>query len=255
MILTPNEIAALIYWSGTFTPDFGIKATDKNGHIVQTVPKPGSPVRTKIEHWLDIAIAVCLAESGGDTLAKNASSTASGLWQVMVSVHAKEIRDAQIQWESQLSNGKNLTVFDPRVNTTAAGFIWQKAGNSWSPWEAYTSGAYKSHLGHGKDAYAFMTSKDNLQKMRQHFIKQFQEEQNAASIIAATLTPFSAIGGIEANTPQWVKSILSFLAQSGLVVGIFLLGLILIGLGLWTAIRKTPAGKTVKSAVKVAAIV
>jgi len=255
MILSPNEIAALIYWSGSqFGPNMTPKATAQGGHIVQHIPKPGSPERTNIEHWLDTAIAICLAESGGDSNAKNSSSSASGLWQIMVSAHAKEIKDATIYWETELADGKNLTIFDPRVNTMAAALVYQAAGNSWSPWSTYTSGAYKKNLGHGKAAYSFITNKSNLEKTRKTFLDNLRNDSNLVNNLQAFVPGAGLIKGVD-NVAGWLSPILDFLKQGALAVGIFLLGVILAGLGLWTMIRKTPVGKGVKSAVKLAAVV
>lgn len=70
------------------------------------------------------AAAVALAESGGQPGAYN-SSGASGLWQILGTVVPGD-------------------VFDPQVNAQNAVKKYKDAGNSFSPWVAYTNGAYKS---------------------------------------------------------------------------------------------------------------
>ena len=83
-------------------------------------------------------IAVCFAESGGDTTATNHNkdgSTDYGLWQIN-SVHKALL--ASHNWR------------DPVANTQMAYAVWKAAGGSWTPWSTYTSGAYKAHLGQGK---------------------------------------------------------------------------------------------------------
>lgn len=253
MILSPNEIAAQIYWSGAaFGPagmtGFGVTATQHKGKIIQTVPKPGSPERTKIENWLDTAIAVCLAESGGDTLAKNSSSTATGLWQILVSAHGGEISDAIKYWETNLADGKVLTIYDPRVNTMAAALVYQKSGSKFTPWQAYTSGSYKHHTGHGKAAYKFITSKKNLELTRKNFIDNLKNDQATVGLLS-DLTKGLTGGGITASLPDWLKSVLAFAASAGITVGIFLLALVLVLVGLWVMVSHTKAGKSFKRSI------
>lgn len=86
-------------------------------------------------HDAVVAVAICLAESGGETTAthKNSNGTTDfGLWQIN-SVHG------------DLLAGKDWT--DPNVNAGIASQIWAQAGNSFTPWSTYTSGAYFIHMG------------------------------------------------------------------------------------------------------------
>lgn len=86
------------------------------------------------------AVAVCKAESNFYVGAKNSRSSASGLWQVMASVHR--------QYDAR------LLLTDADYNTKAAYAIWSRAGKSWRPWEAYNNGAYKKHLAEARQAVA-----------------------------------------------------------------------------------------------------
>lgn len=252
MNLSPNEIAAAIYWCGAqFGPSMAPPATeDASGHIVEHVPKPGSPERVRVENWLDVAIAICLAESGGDTHAQNPSSSASGLWQIMVSAHGKEINDGQVYWANNRADGKTPTVFDPLVNTYVAARVYQNAGNAWTPWEAYNSGGYKKYLGHGKDAYSHLTSKKFLKGVRKSFIDNMKTDTafiNLTKDLAHGLNPFD-VGGKDWG--GFMNGIFDFLRKAGVTVGIFLLGLVVILIGLWAIISKTQTGKSIKSAAK-----
>lgn len=77
----------------------------------------------------DIAAAVAMAESGGDSSASNSNtdgSTDRGLWQIN-SVHG------------------SLSTFDVTANTKAAIQI-SNNGKNWSPWVTFVSGAYKKFL-------------------------------------------------------------------------------------------------------------
>lgn len=85
------------------------------------------------EQWVT-GIAVALAESGGSTTVTNVNSNGSvdyGLFQIN-SVH-QEILGA-INWR------------DPVQNAGAALAVYEGAGNSWSPWVTYDTGAYRKHL-------------------------------------------------------------------------------------------------------------
>lgn len=105
-ILTPTAIALLMIKEGWF------QSTDN----IETDP------------ILVTGVAVALAESGGNPKADNPSSTAQGLWQVMVSVHGDKIAGRDIN--------------DPVINTDVAHTIYKDAGG-WTPWEVYNN---KSHL-------------------------------------------------------------------------------------------------------------
>lgn len=200
-VLSPLQIAVLIAHNGTWGPG-GDQA--------------------KVEKFLDTAIAVCLAESGGDTQAKNAKSSASGLWQIMVSAHQDLIGDRDI--------------FDPVVNTDVAAKVYNAAGG-WSPWEAYNTGAYKKFTGKGAKAYS------NLKLMNE-----VQLGKAYADILAL---PAREVQGISKTfTPE---GIIDFVRQGGKVVGLFVAGAILLILGVWFILSRTNVGKTVKSGAKLAA--
>lgn len=80
------------------------------------------------------AAAVAMAESSGRTDADNPVSSATGLWQIMQSVHVKAHPTWSVAW---LEN--------PQNNARAA-YIVSNGGKNWKPWVAYTSGAYLRFL-------------------------------------------------------------------------------------------------------------
>ncbi|MFD1151198.1 type VII secretion target [Saccharothrix hoggarensis] len=90
---------------------------------------------------LTIAVAVALAESGGDPRAHNATppDNSYGLWQVNMLGSLGPARLREFGLDS------NRELFDPAVNARAANRI-SGDGRSWTPWTTYTSGAYKRHL-------------------------------------------------------------------------------------------------------------
>lgn len=80
---------------------------------------------------LVVAVAVALAESGGNTEAVDHDSNGStdyGLWQIN-SVHGVT----------------QSAMFDP-VQNAAEAYNLSSGGSNWSPWVTFTTGAYVGHL-------------------------------------------------------------------------------------------------------------
>jgi Lysozyme like domain len=88
---------------------------------------------------LAIAVAVALAESGGNPNAYNPETAAGtpqdmgsyGLWQIYLNAHPEFA-------------GQNL--LDPQTNANAAFSVYQAAGNSFKPWTTFKTGAYLSKM-------------------------------------------------------------------------------------------------------------
>lgn len=90
---------------------------------------------------LTIAVAVALAESGGDPRAHNPTppDNSYGLWQINMLGAMGPAR------RREFGLGSNRELFDPAENARAANKI-SGDGRSWTPWSTYTNGAYKRHL-------------------------------------------------------------------------------------------------------------
>jgi|SRR3954468_9647379 hypothetical protein len=86
-----------------------------------------------------IAVAVALAESGGDTAIISKPNTNGtrdlGLWQINSGAHSDLL--ARYQWS------------DPKQNATMAYTIWRQAGNRWTPWTTFNTGSYAKFMGAG----------------------------------------------------------------------------------------------------------
>ena len=82
------------------------------------------------------AVAVCLAESNGETEAVSTTGD-FGLWQINQAAHPT------------MSNLR-----DPTTNAQDAVQIWKDAGNSWSPWTTFKNGTYLIYMGRGMAAAA-----------------------------------------------------------------------------------------------------
>jgi hypothetical protein len=85
------------------------------------------------------AVAVALAESGGNARAYNPEKQAGtpdgkgsyGLWQIYLNAHPEFT---------------NQDLYDPQTNANAAYSVYSKAGGFF-PWSTYNSGAYQAQLG------------------------------------------------------------------------------------------------------------
>jgi hypothetical protein len=88
-----------------------------------------------------IAAAIAEAESSGNSASVNATDplpgggtqTAWGLWQIANGTH----------------NQPAPNILDPTVNAKQAVAKYQGAGNTFSPWGTYVSGAYLPHVSNG----------------------------------------------------------------------------------------------------------
>ncbi|MEC3976713.1 transglycosylase SLT domain-containing protein [Amycolatopsis sp. H20-H5] len=90
---------------------------------------------------LTTAVAVALAESGGDTRAHNATppDNSYGLWQINMLGGMGPERREQYHLDS------NSDLFEPAANAKVANSL-SADGKSWAPWSTYTNGAYRKHL-------------------------------------------------------------------------------------------------------------
>lgn len=233
---SPNEIAGLIYLVGNWGP--------------------GS--KDKAPAFLDTAIAVCLAESGGEDTAINPPATknpdgsytspdkyATGLWQIMYPDH-RDLLDKYGE-KYATSPGTMKLGIHPLVNTSAARDLQQTQG--WQPWTAYTNGAYKKYTGHGAAAYAWISNKNNVQGLQ---AKMANYGANAAPPKIAIDTSWQ---DVLKGFPQFFGN---FLKQAGITTAIFIGGSILVILGAWFLLSQnadkiakfTPQGAAAKAVLK-----
>lgn len=96
-----------------------------------------------------IAVAVALAESGGNPRAHNGNTATGdnsyGLWQINMLGAMGPAR------RKQFGISNNDALFDPATNARAARAIY-KGSNSWRPWSTYNSGSYLRFMSRGKAA-------------------------------------------------------------------------------------------------------
>lgn len=96
---------------------------------------------------LTTAVAVAMAESGGNTKAHNATppDNSYGLWQVNM------LGDLGPARRKEYGIRSNDELFNADENAKAAYKI-SGHGKSFGPWSTYTNGAYKSHLAEARKA-------------------------------------------------------------------------------------------------------
>jgi hypothetical protein len=162
-------------------------------------------------HDLTIAIAVALAESGGDTTARhvnNNGSTDYGLWQIN-SIHSQIL--ASGRWDDANSNAK------------MAHQIWHDAGNKWTPWATYNSQRYRVYLTRAISAQGGTNILPNIP---------------APSLpTLPDLSPLMGLVQFVSDAGNWRR------------VGIFLAGLVITFLGLWGIVKDTGTGQAIRSGV------
>lgn len=88
------------------------------------------------------AVAIALAESGGDTEAHNTTppDDSYGLWQINMYGSLGPARRKQFG----LSNNNQL--FNPAINADAAYQVFLDAGRQFGPWSVFKSGSYLRHM-------------------------------------------------------------------------------------------------------------
>lgn len=98
---------------------------------------------------LATAVAVALAESGGDATVTNTNIDGTidhGLWQIN-SVHAGDL--AAGNWR------------DPASNARMAFAVWSRADRQWTPWTAWRNGQHLPRMAEASAAVAAITQGGN----------------------------------------------------------------------------------------------
>lgn len=204
--------------------------------------------------FLDTAIAVCRAESGGDPNKDNPTSSAKGLWQILLSAHPEV--DA-------------FRVHDALYNTQQAQNIYNRAGG-WKPWQSYNTGKYKRYTGHGAAAYNAVKhmSKGELENSLQTIQakgtpgKQATTPGNgnivSSAVFGALPTAIGSVGNPVKSIPDAITAFTGVIVQGAKTVGVFMLAVVILILGIVLILKDTSVGKKVSSslgsAAKMAAI-
>lgn len=206
--------------------------------------------------------AVAMAESSGNTTAKNPASGAYGLWQIHP-IHRKDHPTWTERWLS-----------DPVNNARAAARVYAQQG--WGAWEAYTSGAYQRYLAQpvtrhpGQSATQVMDLNDWLEGLfgppgslgrklgedmgedigrgeTPDLVKPLEGAVDVAQGVATIAEGVFKAGVWMAQPKNWVR--VAYVLGGGLLVGIgaYMIASPVIGKA---AMAATPAGKAIKAAKK-----
>src|SRR5690554_6192129 len=136
------------------------------------------------------AVAVALAESGGNATAVNDEepdgSTSYGLWQIN-SVHS-----------SLLSTGNWR---DPKSNAHMAFVIWERAGRKWTPWGAFNNQSYRLYLIRANAAVANVGGNASGTGVG----ASFPNPSDAIASIADTLKQIGKVGEFVSDRHNWLR--------------------------------------------------
>lgn len=137
---------------------------------------------------LNIAVAVALAESGGNTQAYNpeiaagtpTGSGSRGLWQIYGAAHPEYNNDS---------------AFDPQTNAIAAYKVFREAGNRFTPWSTYNAG-----LAIPKQDYSKLIGGIQLTgKKNQNTVITVSQKNKNLNQLQSTLSGAQAGGGTTAD--------------------------------------------------------
>lgn len=179
---------------------------------------------------LDIAVAVALAESGGNTTAHNSKppDDSYGLWQInMLGSMGPERR-------KQFSLVRNEQLFDPAVNASAAYKIWKSQG--WERgWTTYKNGKYKQFMDPAKTSTPEKTDGDD----------------------GNSLNPISNVNNAINSFGSTVFKSVTNVAGIGIAIALLIVGVVLLIVSskgaqkaVSVAANVIPGGSVVKGAVK-----
>ena len=165
------------------------------------------------------AVAIALAESGGNPRSYNGSGRdrSYGLWQI--NMNPAELDDDQRRREIGITDNEQL--FDPLTNAKAM-LVISNGGKNWRPWTTYTRGTFLTHMGAARKAVGETTA--------------------TGSVPIALPTDGGGFGNISkvfatlTNPDEWKR------------YGLFLAGWILVAIAL---VKFTGTGGAVKKAAKV----
>ena len=182
------------------------------------------------ESELATAVAVALAESGGNTTAthQNLNGTVDhGLWQIN-SVHASLLAGGD--WR------------DPNANARMAYSVWRERGGSWSPWYTYP---VKSGLYLPRAKRAVGSQQPSTQDARWPLpFPRNPSVPDLPNLMPDVPNPFAGFNDLVAPIGKGVSILTS--AEFWKRVGVFWLGFLLV---LWGAMLIILQSRTLKSSV------
>lgn len=209
------------------------------------------------------AIAIALAESGGNTRAHNGNRATGddsyGLWQINMLGSMGPAR------RKQFGISSNEELFDPQKNAKAM-WIISNNGKNWAPWSVFKSNAYMRHIDTGKAAAKKIVTLGNSGRPVGIGDLLDQARENLGNA-AAGINPLS---GINSAISGAVNAFSQNLFKAGMNVAGILIAAILLILGVVILLRQpianaaknvagaagavAPQGKVAGTAKKVAGV-
>ena len=180
---------------------------------------------------LSKAVAVALAESGGNTRAHNAvpPDNSYGLWQINMLGSMGPAR------RKQFGISSNEALYDANTNAKAAHAL--SGGTNFKPWSTYTSGAYLRYMSRANKAAGNPDTSASSTGAQQ----------------AGLLDAGSAVSDFFdfiSNPTTWLR--LGMLVSGAILIGMALMQVSGAGNKLKALADVTPVGKAVKAATTVA---
>lgn len=186
---------------------------------------------------IDTAVAVALAESGGNPKTHNNKppDDSYGLYQINyfkgIDPNTQKYVDLRTPRTKEFGSPESL--YDPQKNTQAAYSIWKVSG--WSAWTTYTSGRYKDFLGKTPGAELGKTIPENAKA-------DAKDAANTAANVASDIP--SAINAFSSTIFKGMSNIV------GVIVAV-----VFLVLGVVILVMNTKTGSAaVKTATKVAKV-
>jgi len=184
--------------------------------------------------WWDNAIAVAGGESDLNPDIVNpqiiGGKQAVGLWQVMTPVNKPDLIESRKR---------------PYSNTLAARTLYES--RKWQPWDSSKGSHRESWRGHGASVFAYINSKTPQELTSLGIgIGLPGAEGVDEYVLPIPVGPTKeGIKEVVDDIPAWLSGVLTAIAGWALPIGVFLLGVILLVLGLWLLAGK-PGGNLAK---------
>lgn len=192
------------------------------------------------------AVAVALAESGGNPRAYNGNArtgdSSYGLWQINMLGSLGPARRQQFG----LKSDKDL--LDPATNARVMVAL-SANGTNWGPWTTYKLGTHKKYMARGEKAFA--KAKADLQKAGVEWTKATVQQIGPiiGTAIETQLDVANTVAGAAVEATPWAGAVNAALAGAyrlGINAGVIIIALVLLVLGVVILLR-APLAKAVKA--------
>lgn len=194
------------------------------------------------------AVAVALAESGGNTNAHNPNANTGdnsyGLWQINMLGAMGPAR------RKQFDIAKNEDLFNPATNAKAM-MILSNYGRNWAPWSTFKNNAYMKHINIAKAAAKDVVGKAKAASPSNPLQHLFDVAGMAGNVVGGAVGSVASGLDIGGTITASVNSIGASFMRLGLNVFAVILASVLIILAIVIMLR-APLGKAASTVAGVA---